>query len=158
MTHLETLLILNRIPSCHAHTARILCDSFEDLSTLFRPDTLAYISNKTAFGKQIAKSYRQISRTFDPIREIETAFKEDISIITFQDARYPRMLLETYDPPVLLYVKGSPDCLEKDLIAMVGSRTASFYGKEMAHTIAYELASHGIPVVRVCFAADSLSK
>ncbi|MGL5041645.1 MAG: DNA-processing protein DprA [Culicoidibacterales bacterium] len=49
--------------------------------------------------------------------------KKDIHCITIFDKRYPKLLLESYDPPLVLYCKGNIDLLNYNKkIAMVGSR------------------------------------
>ncbi|HHV60668.1 MAG TPA: DNA-protecting protein DprA [Clostridiaceae bacterium] len=69
-----------------------------------------------------------------------------IEIITFKSEIYPECLKNTYDPPVVLYVRGKliPD---EHCIGIVGSRRATCYGLEMAENIAFELAQAGITVV-----------
>jgi len=60
--------------------------------------------------------------------ELEFLSKNDINIITYQDELYPVKLMNIYDRPPFLYVRGN---LNKDdtNIAIVGSRLASTYGK-----------------------------
>jgi DNA processing protein len=147
MTTIEVLLILNKIPGVHAHTVRLLTEACHDVKDLLRPDLLATLETRSAFGKRLAHGVRKTISQFDPRRECELAQKKNIDIIPYTDGRYPRALRETYDPPVVLYVKGAPSVLGRESIAMVGSRSASFYGKEMAHSIARCFAQHDIPVV-----------
>lgn len=147
MTTLEALLILNKVPGVHAHTVRLLDEACKDLSDLLCPDGLAAIEKTTPFGQKMVRGIQKILSEFDPGRECEYAKKNDISIVAYTDERYPQDLLATYDPPVVLYVKGNAASLTRDSIAMVGSRSASFYGKEMARSIAASFARRGIPVV-----------
>ncbi|PJA48189.1 MAG: DNA-protecting protein DprA [Syntrophobacterales bacterium CG_4_9_14_3_um_filter_49_8] len=79
-------------------------------------------------------------------REMETAHKMNVSIATFQDPQYPKALLNIYDFPPFLYVKGILG--ENDInVAVVGSRAASTYGKFSTERLCRELAMHGITVV-----------
>lgn len=68
-------------------------------------------------------------------------------LVTLADARYPPLLLETTDPPPLLYVKGDADCLTRPAIAIVGSRNATVQGALDARRFACALASAGHVVV-----------
>lgn len=79
-------------------------------------------------------------------RELDLAAKKKVSILTAKDALYPRHLLNIYDPPAVLYVRGT---LRRDdiPIAVVGSRRASTYGKYTTERLSRELAFHGITVV-----------
>lgn len=69
-----------------------------------------------------------------------------LEIITIEDDKYPCYLKSIYDPPVVLYVKGTivPD---ENAIAIVGSRNATFYGNEIAEEFAFRLACMGIAIV-----------
>lgn len=68
-------------------------------------------------------------------------------LLTWHDPLYPHLLLEIYDPPPLLYVKGDPTLLRKPSIAMVGSRHATASGAQHARQFAHALASQGLNIV-----------
>lgn len=68
-------------------------------------------------------------------------------IVTLGDANYPQLLLQTADPPPLLYVKGRLDLLNKPSLAIVGSRNASTQGIENAAGFARALSEAGITIV-----------
>lgn len=71
-----------------------------------------------------------------------------ISVIALGDADYPEKLSEIYDPPAVLYVKGTlPDFSTRLTIAMVGTRKATVYGKMASHLIAGSLAKVGAIIV-----------
>ncbi len=74
--------------------------------------------------------------------------RQGIGIMTYADPRYPRILKYTSNPPAVLYFKGQPiDFDNKFCVAIVGTRSMSDYGREMAYKIAYELASAGAIVI-----------
>ncbi len=61
----------------------------------------------------------------------EKVEKRDIKILTFDDERYPKLLKEIDNPPAVLYYKGDLfSCNLNKTLAVVGSRRASFNGKE----------------------------
>ena len=66
--------------------------------------------------------------------------------MTYNDAAYPRLLLQIPDPPPCLYVRGSLD-LNSAALAIVGSRNASSYGKAVARRLSADLAACGATVV-----------
>ena len=68
-------------------------------------------------------------------------------VITLGDPRYPPLLLQTADPPLLLYAHGNLALLGKPAIAIVGSRSPSAQGRDNARAFARELADHGLVVV-----------
>jgi DNA processing protein len=63
------------------------------------------------------------------------------------DEEYPPSLREIYDPPIVLYVKGSLTAKDRNAVAMVGSRQTTHYGIETARRLAYQLAYVGVTVV-----------
>lgn len=74
--------------------------------------------------------------------------KENLSILTYQDAAYPARLKNISDPPVVLYYKGRlPDFDGSPLIGIVGTRQASLYGLTAAKRMGYQIAKCGGIVV-----------
>jgi DNA processing protein len=60
---------------------------------------------------------------------------------------YPRPLAELHDPPAQLYVRGDVDVLSQPSVAIVGARSCSAYGAQVARSLAGELAASGLVVV-----------
>lgn len=78
---------------------------------------------------------------------LEYNYKNNISMITITDKRYPNILRNIYDAPVVLYAKGDIKVLQKQNFAVIGARSASEYGKKIAKTFAYMLAKENINIV-----------
>lgn len=76
----------------------------------------------------------------------EKLLKSNVKILTIHDERYPRLLKDIYDPPLVLYCKGKMKKTEP-CIAIVGSRRATSYGVDTATKLAYEISKYGIAVV-----------
>ncbi|MEE3480442.1 MAG: DNA-processing protein DprA [Lachnospiraceae bacterium] len=93
------------------------------------------------------ESMLHFRRTFDIDREWESLLSKEISIVTSFDPAYPAKLSEVYNPPYLLYYKGTLPKADEDLSAMVGSRECSGYGKKMAVELAGALAKNGFGIV-----------
>src|SRR4051794_19848982 len=68
-------------------------------------------------------------------------------VITQEDEKYPELLRQIYDPPLVLYVKGDLTGKDKNGVAMVGSRQTTHYGIEVARKLGYQLAYIGVTVV-----------
>jgi DNA processing protein len=79
--------------------------------------------------------------------EREKAERLGVQIISRVDERYPKKLLNIYDPPPILYAKGSLELFELPAIAIVGSRKSSAHGRHFAFDLAGDLARQGICVV-----------
>jgi DNA processing protein len=76
----------------------------------------------------------------------ETLEREHIKIITQKDDDYPKILLQIYDPPVALFVRGTLK-KEEPSIAVVGSRKNTVYGKQVVDEIVGELSRNGITII-----------
>lgn len=68
-------------------------------------------------------------------------------LVTLGDADYPQLLLQTADPPALLYVKGRRELLRRPALAVVGSRNATAQGVANAEDFARALSDAGITIV-----------
>jgi len=81
-------------------------------------------------------------------RIIELCAQQGITIVSIQDAAYPARLRNIYDPPVVLYVKGTLPAVDDNVvIAVIGTRKASPYGLKMGRDIAYSICKCGGMVV-----------
>ncbi len=86
-------------------------------------------------------------RDWDNIKvELELIHKYNVKIVTYRDESYPRQLLNVYDRPPYIYVRGNLNS-EDINIAIVGSRAASTYGKYTTERISRDLALQGVTVV-----------
>lgn len=69
------------------------------------------------------------------------------TIITQADPQYPPLLRHIPDPPLVLYVKGRVELLQKDALAIVGSRNATYQGRAHAEEIAHAVSTEGLVIV-----------
>ncbi len=61
--------------------------------------------------------------------------------------RYPTLLAEIHDPPLLLYARGCLEMLKAPSIAIVGTRRPTYYGLQMAQGLASDLGGRGLAIV-----------
>lgn len=69
------------------------------------------------------------------------------SVLTLGDPAYPARLLQTADPPLMLYVEGALPALSAPALAIVGSRSATAQGLDNARAFAAALGRDGLVVV-----------
>jgi DNA processing protein len=80
--------------------------------------------------------------------EIENVRKLGAEMLVLDDGVYPSLLRETYDPPVVLYLKGKwSECFDRPCVAIVGSRRCSTYGQNAALMLSRELAQRGVTII-----------
>jgi DNA processing protein len=68
-------------------------------------------------------------------------------LLNWTEPEYPQTLLQIYDPPVLLYVRGDAQVLTQPCIGMVGTRRPTLYGTQMAERLGRELDARGLVIV-----------
>jgi len=80
-------------------------------------------------------------------QELAYCQQHGIQVLTYLDEAYPHALKYIHDAPLLLFKKGGIDLNMQPNIAIVGTRKATEYGKELAQTFATAFAQKGINVV-----------
>ncbi len=80
-------------------------------------------------------------------QECVKASEAGAKIISLSDPEYPSRLKEIYDPPIVLFVKGSVEVLAQPGIAMVGTRHPTPYGSGMAERLSTDLAARGLVII-----------
>ena len=84
----------------------------------------------------------------EPDKLYEEVDKRGIKVLTFDNPKYPYMLSQIYNPPMVLYYKGNLfDCNLDKTVAFVGSRKASMNGRDSVKHIINDLAGTDICIV-----------
>src|SRR5262245_20236315 len=78
--------------------------------------------------------------------EAAKAGKLGITIVDILDARYPPLLREIFDPPIVLYLRGKKWNAELPQVAIVGTRRPTGYGLNCGERLAEDLASRGLAI------------
>lgn len=82
-------------------------------------------------------------------KEIEFLFKYDITPLYYTDSTYPERLKQCEDSPILLYYKGNVPLSHQKVLAMVGTRNATDYGKWLCDELISGLMQKGHSVLIV---------
>jgi DNA processing protein len=82
-----------------------------------------------------------------PDDEMDKLERFHVQILTCNDADYPKRLKEIYDYPPVIYVKGSLLLEDEWCLAVVGTRRATVYGKQVTEEIVTDLARNRISIV-----------
>ncbi|MBN1288022.1 MAG: DNA-processing protein DprA [Actinobacteria bacterium] len=91
--------------------------------------------------------WRSASLGVDPVKVFSGLKARGIGVKVPGETGYPVLLGEIDDPPPVIYCKGElgPD-LDRG-VAIVGSRKATSYGKELARSFARDFSDRGVPVI-----------
>jgi DNA processing protein len=93
------------------------------------------------------RSITQWRDKISPDAEMEKLERRHVKVLTCNDDDYPRRLKEIYDYPPVLYVKGSILPEDEWCLAVVGTRRATIYGKQITEEITTDLATSKITIV-----------
>jgi DNA processing protein len=83
----------------------------------------------------------------DAEAELEKVRAKAYTLLTLEDPGYPSRLGEIFDPPPVLYCAGRAEALADPVVAIVGSRRPTPYGRALAERLAGDLAARGCAVV-----------
>ena len=83
----------------------------------------------------------------DPDAEMEKLARYKVRVLTCKDKNYPKRLKEIYDYPPVIYIKGSLLPEDEWCLAVVGTRRATIYGKQVTEEIVADLARSKITIV-----------
>jgi len=86
------------------------------------------------------------ARTLDLSADLEWLERDGHQLLTLSDSRYPALLAQIADPPLVLYVTGDVEILQKPQVAIVGSRRASPDGMRNAREVARDFANAGLVI------------
>lgn len=141
----EYWLALAMTPGLGATRGRKLANHFGSPDAVFHASlTELEAAGLMAVSAQSIATGASLTRAEEEIGKAKTA---EATIVALGDPQYPERLLEIYDPPLCLYVRGDVSVLSKPGVAMVGTRHPTPYGVGMAERLACDLSARGIIII-----------
>ncbi len=150
-------IALSFVPNIGPVQARILVDHFGDAASVFKAKK-SVLSLLEGIGEIRAASIKDF-KGFKKVED-EIAFMEKYKIMPLflTDKNYPKRLLNCYDPPTVLYYKGSADLNTAKIIGVIGTRSHTAYGKQVTEKLLRELeSSHVLVVSGLAFGIDAIA-
>ncbi len=129
------------------------CASFKRLADHFSDPRKAFSASEKELSKvpgvdrQTIEGLLTFSKWEEVDNEMQRVLKLGARIVPFDAPGYPARLRSIVDPPPFLYLRGNSLAEEEKAVAVVGSRSASEYGKKITRTLCQGLASLGLTVV-----------
>jgi DNA processing protein len=139
-------LAINKIENVGPVTVKRLWEGFGSIEKAWKAGK-EDIFRIEGINRKAAQAFAENRDKIDLEAELETARKADVKILTLENDEYPVNLINIYDPPPVIYVKGQLPKIQEKSVAIVGTRKASRYGNETARKLAYELATLGFTIV-----------
>ncbi len=146
MTAREALVALNMVSHVGPVRLRQLLQKFGDPATVLSAKKSALLS-VDGINEVTADAISTWESTVDLTGELKRISDFGCHIVISEDENYPELLRQIYDPPIVLYVKGTLSPRDKHGVALVGSRMTTSYGMNVGRKLSYQLAYMGITVV-----------
>jgi len=117
---------------------------FSDLEKAFK----ASISEleKAGIEKKVANKFVGQRDKIDPENELELMELHKIKAVPFGDPEYPELLATIYDPPAVLFVRGTLPQPQANYFSVVGTRKLTRYGEQAAFDLVYPIAQTGLVI------------
>lgn len=146
MDNREAFIALNMVENVGPVRARLLVEHFGEAHKILAASKTELLRVRN-IGAETAAAVHDWEKNVDLKGELKRIADFGCHVLTQADADYPEYLRQIYDPPLVLYVKGTLTARDKNSVAMVGSRLTTHYGIETARKLAYQLAYLGVTVV-----------
>lgn len=141
---LASWIILSQIPGLGSESLRRLLQAFGS------PEAVLQASSSSLSHHVKPAVAHSISEGIDEslLASVAAWLEDPLNrILSIADKEYPQSLLNTADPPLLLYVKGRLDLLNSPALAIVGSRSATTQGTRNAEAFARSASDAGLCIV-----------
>jgi DNA processing protein len=139
------LIALSAVPQIGPVQARLLLQHFSP-AEIFRAKPME-LQRIQGIGSERARAIRQFKEFSVAEAELRFIEKQGIEAIPFNDPRYPQRLSNCYDPPILLFYRGTAVLNAQRMLAIIGTRQPSDYGARLTEQIVEELTQSNIVIV-----------
>ncbi|MGZ3846943.1 MAG: DNA-processing protein DprA, partial [Flavisolibacter sp.] len=139
-------LALTLVPNVGDVQAKVLVNHFGDATSIFkaRKSALEKIDGIRGPAATSIKEFKDFHLAEEELKFIE---KYKIKTLFLNDPAYPKRLLNCYDSPTLLFYKGSADLNVSKVLAIVGTRSNTEYGKQFTEQLVQDLSAEDILIV-----------
>jgi DNA processing protein len=138
-------LALKLVPGLGSRTSGKLLDRFRTPQAIFRASRTEL--EAAGLSGAIAQSVASGCTFEDASLQQERMLQSGTVAVTIGDPRYPHLLREIFDPPILLFARGRVELLQTLGLGVVGTRRPTPYGLAVAERLAGDLSHAGLTIV-----------
>ncbi len=138
-------LALHRIRGIGPARFRLLLEAYGSAEEVWRSDSGGW--QEAGLDARTTRSFEAQRRRINPQAELERLVRLRVGALRFLDPGYPKLLREIAQPPAILYIRGALTHADEWAVAVVGTRRASAYGKNVTERLTTDLARNGITIV-----------
>ena len=136
---------LNRVKGIGPVRFRALLEAFGSAEMAWRASLAELLA--AGLDNRTATAFDEQRRRITPDAEVERLMRLRVSALRLIDPSYPRLLREVPMPPPVLYLRGALTADDEWALAIVGTRRATTYGRQITERLASELAGQRITIV-----------
>lgn len=150
-------IALTHIPQIGAVCGRLLVEHFGDAHSVFKAST-AQLCKLDGVGEVRAHAIHRFKSWVQAEEELRFIESNRITPLFIRSKAYPQRLLNCPDAPVLLYQKGETALNASHVVAVVGTRHQTDYGKQLTEKLIADLASLQVLVISgLAYGIDALA-
>lgn len=150
-------IALTLVPNIGDIHAKSLVNIYGSAQAIFKAKKKD-LENIEGIGSVRASSIKAFHDFSSSEEEIDFIEKYKISPLFITDKKYPQRLLNCYDSPPLLYYRGTADLNTSKIVAVVGTRNNSDYGKIICEKMIEALAAENVLIISgLAFGIDSIA-
>ncbi len=148
---------LTCVPNIGDVHAKTLISTYGDAASVFKAPK-KHLEKIEGIGSVRAGNIKRFTDFTISEQEITFIEKYKITPLFISDKNYPQRLLNCYDSPALLYYRGNADLNTSRIIAIVGTRNNSDYGKRVCEKLVEDLSGENILVISgLAFGIDTIA-
>jgi DNA processing protein len=153
-TELFYQIALSRIPQIGVVNARRLMSYFETASAIFSANRSDLVKIPH-IGPVLAESVFQKHILHEAEQILKACEQSNVRVLFYLDPDYPDRLKQIYDAPIMLYQQGQVDLNALSMLAVVGTRKATDYGRRVTHRLVEDsLGAHVTFVSGLAYGID----
>lgn len=132
------------VPGLGTRKAGLLISTFQSPQRIFRASRSELEAAGISPG--VAQNISSGTAFEDAVDQQQRLKEADATLIPLADPRYPPLLRDIFDPPLVLFVHGRAELLKSLMLGIVGTRRPTPYGTTVADRLAKDLAGAGLTI------------
>lgn len=142
---LHSWLGFNQVRSLRWAHLRALLERYDTPEAAWRAPQSAL--HEAGLPKPTLEALLQVRQSYDAAPALRHLARLGVRLLPITDPDYPPLLRQIADPPLLLYVRGTFQACDQNALAVVGTRSATEYGKRMTAHLVEPLARQGVTII-----------
>jgi DNA processing protein len=150
-------LALTHVPQIGCVHAKLLIEQFDSAEAVFKA-SISQLEKTEGIGTVRAQYIKQFRDFAKLEKELDFIEKNKIKPLFINQPEYPQRLLHCYDSPTLLFYRGTANLNAPRIIAVIGTRINSAYGKHLTENLVQTLAQYNALIISgLAFGIDAIA-